>query len=146
MYQLISNLPRGGPEISRNMKPIWVFGPWPGCADMDMNVAGFRMIYHAAHQGVIALLSGNHGLRIYQIVAPVQSVNVGGKDNLVTGFNLSAIIQKVIYGDSRSSRYSYCLHCPIPPALGGSFRPEFVSRTVYQLVFTCQEKIEISRT
>ena len=56
-------------------------------------------------------------LRIYQVVASIQSVNVGGKDNLIAGFNFGTIIQKIIDGESRPSWYSYCRDILIPPLL-----------------------------
>ena len=56
-------------------------------------------------------------LRIYQVVASIHSVNVRCEDDFVARFKLSAIIQKVIYGDSGPSWYSYCLYNLVPPLL-----------------------------
>jgi hypothetical protein len=43
MYQMVSRAPRRGPEVSGYIQAVMVFlsGPW--CADMEVNITGFRM-------------------------------------------------------------------------------------------------------
>ena len=64
VYQLVSHPPRGGPEVTRYMQPIGVFGPGPRCTDVHVDVAGLRMFYHTTDERVVTLLRGNDGLRM----------------------------------------------------------------------------------
>jgi hypothetical protein len=64
MDQLIPHSPCGRPEVSGDVQPIRIFGVRPRRADVDVNVAGLRMIYDTTDERMITLLRGNDGLRV----------------------------------------------------------------------------------
>lgn len=74
--QGISNPPGGASQVSGNVQPVGIFRSGPGCADMEMDITGLRMIDNALNERMAALLRSHHCARVNARVDFREVINV----------------------------------------------------------------------